>query len=413
MNTQDEKSHSASYGKKSSLPDSEWTKLFPEEKREELFDLITSMFLDSADEKHIAEALSEHYNVTLTAGNVRNIRVEAARKADTIEEPEKRKKWVFRYRYLTLNNLVKEYIFITGLSGFFEAKIELADEFFWLEKKYSKKRLWIAVNDALGRNNVPVELVDELLEFREDFVRIKQLLTSHAKAQGINVMALILELSKKVADAYRKKCQENSVKTAQHMCDLLEMEPGTVTPSDIEFFLEYSRCSQLPDRSESGALIGLIQGADVLGKRSLLSQAVGGNIANFSLDDIQELIQEMRLSPVLEARHLEKLRDYASKRRRERGAAAGIFKILETLAENHLALKDINKFYSQVEFLKTRVKRISLSELQKTLDILNALKKFDEVKSWLGMVIESSPYKEIMTSFADKYCAKRFPGKST
>ena len=369
------------------------------------------MFLDNADETRMAEALSDHYNVTLTSGIVRDIRVEAARNADTIEAPEKRKKWVFRYRYLTLNNLVKEYLFITGLPGFFEAKIELADEFFWLEKKHSKKRLWIAVNDALGRNNVPVELVDELLEFREDFLRIKQLFASHAKAQSINVMTLILDLSKKVADAYRKKCQENSVKTAHHMCHLLEMEPGTLTPSDIEFFLEYFRCSKfLSSSDDTGTLTRLVEGADVLGKRSVLNEAVGGNIANFNLDDIQKLIQEMRLSPVLESRHLEKLHDYASSQRQESGAAAETFKTLKTLAKAHLALKDINKFYSQVEFLKLRVKRIPLSELQKVLEELNALKKVDEVRSWLGMVIASSPYKEIMTSFADKYCTKRFPG---
>lgn len=390
-----------------SVSSSDFWRKYPKVDRKELLTRICSMYLDCGDESYIAEALSKHYSVDLNQHMVRSLRMEAAVEADTMDSDEERKKWVYRYRNLTVNNLVKEYMFITRVPNFFEAKIELADELFYLAQKASKNRLWIAVNDALGRNNIPLDMVDELFEFRETFLRLRQVLTPVAKERKTDASLLLLEVADAVADGYKKNFGENSVKAAEFACEAFKLDRGAVTPADVKFLREYSRCMKFPDHTDSKSLVRLIEGADPFHKRSLVAEAQAGNLPNLNVGDLWQLIQELKNSIILPIDRLATMDEYVG-RRLKSGQVDPVFRELKAVIELHMSMADANKLYTMTELLSLRVQGMPVEQIQKVLDTVNPLGTRDEVQHYFRSAIATSEQKKALAGLAARYMRRRF-----
>ena len=375
--------------------------------KKEVYDLATSMFLDCGDEKYIAAALSEHFGVDLDTNTVRQIRFQAAAEADRMENPQDRKKWIFRYSYLTTNNLVKEYMFIMRSQNFYEAKVELADEFFWLQQKFPRNKLWMALNEAVGRNNVPIDIVDELLEFRDTLMHVKQIIGASAKQKKTDPTMLLIELSEKTDQAYRGECKEDSIKAAVFASRFLDIEDGSIKPTDVKFLREYLKCSNFPDRSEEDSLMKLIEGADTLQKRSLIREAAAGDAVNLTFGELHQLVQEMRLGPVLKAEQLQRIADFAARKTKDSDMQNVLAK-LKVVIEDHLSILEVAGLISKGELLKFRVQGVTSDELQEMLKMLNSLASMQEVQSYSAEAMNKASKPRIVETLVSRYTAKRF-----
>jgi hypothetical protein len=365
------------------------------------------MFLDCGDEAYIAKTMSEHYGCEFSPAIIRSVRIEAAVEADKIEDAGQRKKWIYRYHYLTLNNLVKEYMFITRAPSFFEAKIELSDELFWLGQKYSRTKLLIAFNDAVGRNNIPDSLVQELLDFRETMLRTRELLSGYAEAKGEDLMDAFLEVSDRVTNAFLTECRRDNVRAAQFACRLLRVEEGSFVPSDVPFFREYSKCARYPERSDANALMHLMEGADTLVGKSLLNEALSGNMPNMSASDVQDLMREMWVEPVFGTETLRRFREQAAERAASDDPGRKTFEKLRDMLDGHLALLDPPNFYPARRLFRRR-EGVSEKELVVLLEDLNSLGTFEEVIEYLRSAIVDEKDSDKMEAFAECYCQRRF-----
>jgi hypothetical protein len=296
-------------------------------------------------------------------------------------------------------------MFLSGTSRFFEAKIELSDELYWLKQKVPTKKLWIAINQALGRNNVSLEMVEELLSFRDTVLRIKKIVKRKARKEGVDAEKLLVTTSEQVSEAYNGEFSKDSVRTAHFAAELLECGLDEITVDDVDFFNEHARCIKFPERS---AMMRLVEGADTLEEDDLIKEAEDGNIANFSNEDVQRLIRQMRNRPILKKEALEDMLDYIARRLRRKNPGDEVFESLRNIVKRHLSLTEILKFYPGAGMMKFRMCNIAESQLQELLDGLNPLAKVEEVVSYLKRVIDRSKRTLMMKSFASDYCKKRF-----
>jgi len=174
---------------------SEPHKKFPSLGRVCLYDRITAMYLDVGDDAEIAISLSDELGYRITPDVVTEVRQEAAMMAES-QKPEIRRKWSYRYKNLTVNNVIKEYMFIEGKHNFLKAKREFAEEIETLVQKTPADKLWIAINDALGRNNISLEFVYELLAYGRTARKIEKLVRPYADGK-------LLTLEEGMMDVHR------------------------------------------------------------------------------------------------------------------------------------------------------------------------------------------------------------------
>ena len=138
----------------------------------------------------------------------------------------------------TVEVVVREYMSRSGQDNPYESKIELADELYWLEKDYPRERLLAAFNDALGKKNIPMGVIDEIIEFRNATVRVKQIIADYAKDKNVDAAKLLLDVSRKIATAQTANMGDIA-KTTEYACSLLKLPPAGLTPADMQFFAEY------------------------------------------------------------------------------------------------------------------------------------------------------------------------------
>lgn len=143
-----------------------------------------------------------------------------------------------KYHLATVDEAVREYMVRTGLHNACEAKIELADELYWLEQDNPRANLLAAMNDALGKTSIPMSVMDELLAFRETAVRVKQLVASGSKSRSTDPSKQLLDIAKKVAAAHAANLGDG-VKTLEYAADQLNQERGVLKPEDLHFLQEY------------------------------------------------------------------------------------------------------------------------------------------------------------------------------
>lgn len=384
-----------------------WLGQFKGMPREEVFDRVTGMFLDCGDDEYIAALLSEQMHSAISPQEISQIRFDAAQEADRIGTREALRKWAFRYQYLTTNNLIREYLFISRSTNVMEAKMELADELFWLKKKHTMARLWMAINEALGRNNVPPNVVDDLIEFRETALRIKHLIAKSAKDKNMDPAKLLQEVGPKITEAYQGECRRNRVKAAAIACKLLDVELGTIFPSDVDFFREYSKSAILDDkRVGSGRLSRLVQATDTFQGRRMMNEVLRGNLTLMGSAQIQELVNEMKNNPMLKPEQIHKLIEDIGRERRRHGRKW--LKRLKRLLVKYLRLWDARSLFPHLERLEMRIRGVPFPRLQSTVETLNLLASQDEVISYLSTVSEIYPSKPVMRRLSARYFKRRF-----
>jgi len=145
-----------------------------------------------------------------------------------------------RARPPTADQVVREYMERAKLPGVCEAQVELADELYWLGEQHPKERLLLALNEALGRSDVSLAVMDEILAFRETAIRVKQMVAQYAAAEGLDPAgaASLLEVARKISAA-RKRNAGDAAKTMAYAARLLKLPPDTLTPADLQFFEDF------------------------------------------------------------------------------------------------------------------------------------------------------------------------------
>ena len=265
----------------------------------------------------------------------------------------------------------------------------------------------MAINDALGRNNIPVELVNAILEFRGTMLRMKQLAAQGAIEKGIDPTRNLLDISEKVADAYRNRFKENSIHTADFACDLLSIKRRSLTSADVDFMREYFKCSTFPERDANESIVRFLEGADTFDSQSILREAAAGNIVNLDTADCRRLLQEMEANPILRPDQLKAIGSHVAEKMRG-PLVDPVYKNLANLVADHLFLTDTGNFYSTADTVKLRIHGITRENLQEVLNTLNSLRSYDEVVAYFRTMMDDSSQRLITPAMASKYCKKRF-----
>lgn len=397
---------------------------FPMWSRPELYDRVTAMFMDSWDDAEVARSLAEEAGVPVGADTVTSVRKEAGMVAETMPT-DIRRRWIYRYRNLTVNNLVKEYMFIEGKYNFLKAKREFAAEVEQLVQKTPPERLWIAINDALGRNNISLELVLELLAYQVIHRKIERLVASHAERHHQSTEQAMHDVAGRLSSFIAEQDGRDTVRCAQFLATLLAQSESVFTREDVDFFVELGKHANDSDTPDQSYSVRITRGADTFVKApSVIDRILLGDVSNhLSSAEIAQIVVALRTRPVIARDSLEALRSYTSrhitglKTMAELGRGKEIpsqlrvveVKALESsqkVVNDHLVISDYRQFFTEPEMAQAAAHRISMDALQKMLDTLNGLSTMDEV---LTAVPGFSRTTFVFPT--DRYCLKRFGSK--
>jgi response regulator RpfG family c-di-GMP phosphodiesterase len=140
--------------------------------------------------------------------------------------------------HLTLQMLADKYMRKEQIPTIFEAKAALADHLYWLSKDHPKEQLLPALKQTMGTEDIPIEYVTGLLDFRETMIRVKNLIGAAAQAEGKDPAAFLREVSRAVADTFAG-INGDAAAALSRASGLLASAKGTVTPGDVKFLVEY------------------------------------------------------------------------------------------------------------------------------------------------------------------------------
>jgi len=385
-----------------------------------LYDRVTAMFLDVGDDAEIARELSEEFDSKITAGVVTGIRQEAAMTAEN-QKPEIRRKWSYRYKNLTVNNVVKEYMFIEGKHNFLKAKREFAEEIEALVQKTPTDKLWIAINDALGRNNISLEFVYELLAYGRTARKLEKLVRPYADAKLMTLDQGMMDVATRVR-TYCDEGERDGAQRIRHVAKILDQNEKIITLEDAAFLVEYGRFAGDSMARDPSFINRVLHGADVFVKPpSVLDQLLLGDVSNhLSSAEIAQLVVTLRSNPVMKKTQLEQILSYARRhisgieimkelgRKNEKPEQVQVMvqKALESLqrvVEDHLSITDIASFLSNNDMASAAGQGVNVNILAAMLAELNQLPTFDAVVGKL-----SAPAKTRYAFPSDRYCKKRF-----
>ena len=395
--------------------------LVPTLSRGELYTLITRMYLDAPFPADVSAALEAEFAVTLSETHIDAIRREAAHMAERAGVPELRRRWIYRYRRLTLNNLAKEYMFIKGSHDFLGAKRELAEEIETLAAHTPEGSLWIAVNEALGRNNVSMRLVRHLIAYSETSRALGLLVRPLAHRQGITVEDAMVHLAERLESTPAAEAEPNTrhnpnlaVLAGELGCDVADL-----TPDMIDHLHECRRFAHTDLGGCRDIAVRIAHGADQQTvSRSLISRVMDD-------DDILTPPELGRLSaqlcsdrvPTVET--LDRLRSYCERHIghhsiRRRVSPTHVepadpdelkqLLLLRTTLTQLLALTDAETFFSAEELRVAEQCGLTRDELNDLLKRLNALRDREALTWFLGRMLQNVDF-----AFpADRYYRLRF-----
>lgn len=395
---------------------------FPGWDKATLYDVVTRMYLDSWNDKEVAIALSLQYGLRVGAAQAHSIRREAAMAAAAQESHDVKRKWIYRYRNLTLNNLVKEYMFMEGKNDFLKARRELSAEIDMMVKTTPTDRLLIAVNDALGRNNITQKLVHELLVYHKMAIRIEKLVEPFAQNRNINVGDALCELASKI-DEFAKGDPDRSLVYA---AKILRVTEKRLTEDDIVFLRDYSRFASGDGNQKQGMMFHIMHGADMMATRKAtpFERLLSKTQTEFTAGEIEQMIERMKNIPVPAPDQIIKFHTLAKTRIAEleestelvspdgrsdpvRHRELQAYQTLEQLARGHLSLTDYRQFFTSREIDKAIRHGVPEMELQNTIGTLNRIKDFDGVLRQIRRM--SDTQNQLGFAFpADRYCHRRF-----
>jgi len=245
---------------------SEAHRLIPFLSRSDLYDTVTQLYLDAVDEAGIAQDLTARYGIPVTSAQVREIRLEAAAAAERLATPEEKRKWIYRYRVLTVNNVVKEYMFLTGAKDFLTAKRELAGEIASLVREIPENRLLLAVNEALGRSNIDRTLIAALAAYDAGARKLERTLQGYAESNKQSLADTLVMLAEKLETLPATVASDGTDTRARYLARLVGVQTNLFTAEDVAFLLEYRRAARIGG-GEGGLTQRLMRGADIVARR--------------------------------------------------------------------------------------------------------------------------------------------------
>ena len=413
-----EQAEGAAIGRDLSLPHdrfSPWT-------RRETYDRVAAMYLDCWDDAAIARDLSVELKRDITPELVHDVRVEAASEAQA-QPHDTRLRWIYRFRRLTVNNLVTEYMFIEGQQQFLQAKLALAKEIEALVKSTAAASLCIAVNDALGRNNVGMDLLEKLQSYASTARKMDALVRSRPREAGRPPEKAVEDVAAKVASWHDSQAGRDPHKTAAYAGEVLRQPPGRVTAEDVEYLLDCWRLRHDDGSTDVSLADRIARGGDGgASAPSLLEQVLDDGGIHLAYTALRQLAENIRGGAVLKESDLTMVQQYAARHvkdietRRAVGQRSNVpeavqkvqlsaLQALHHLAAQHLDLLDHKAFFTPQECAQAAQRLIPPADLQAVLDRLNGLTSRDEIKA----VIASLSAKVKRFEFPlDRYLEKRF-----
>lgn len=361
---------------------------FPSMSLFELYDHVTRMYLDCWNDADIANALSEQLSRPVDAHVVNGLRTEAAMAAE--HQPiDIRRRWIYRYPNITVNNLVKEYMFMEGKAHFLTAKRELAEEIESLVAETPHKRLCIAVNDALGRNNIGIEHIRELQDYAGRIRALEQVVQEYERTRGTPPGQGLAALAKEVALICRERCKNDPAKTAKLLVGILGLGQTAYEARDVELLVEYDRFAG--DDGNYSLMVKLLKGADIPPRlSSALDIVAAGTAKHLSIKSIESLIKTIQSRSIQSFEVLENVRHYAHRHIKDLATLRELgiprpadadpeateittLRMLLKLVDQHLTLLDATRFLENSEVRKAAKRNISQVDLQTLLARFNSM----------------------------------------
>lgn len=376
--------------------------LFPSWTRSQLYEIVCNMYLDCWSDSEIATSLSNEYSTLVSAHDITNIRTEAAIAAEN-QPVEVRRRWLYRYSKLTVNNLVKEYMFLERKRDIAIAKRELADEIDVLARNTLPYRLCVAVNDVLGRSNIDIKLINDLKAYAEEARKIDVLVRPYASAHKLTLNHATDHVAHELSTQY-PQYRNSPDKACANLARILECPQHMTTSDDVAFLIEYDR---LRGSDEASSTISLIaHGADILNRpASALEQVVAGAAYHFSYPSLVQIIDSLRSHPLMARNDILQVREYAIRHGKDldtlkqlgyqsslsKEATKQELAILGSiclLAEQHLSLLENSTFLTSREIARAARDKITSGDLQTILDRLNAQTVAAEIETLAGKLLK-------------------------
>ena len=394
-------------------PAEKWVFRFGTRPVQETYDSVTAMFLDCHDDQEIADELSGQRGGKITARDVRQIRLAASRAAREDESRQVKLKWIFRFRRVTPNTLVKEYMLLTDQPSFLRAKLALAEEIAMLMRAHGEEDLWIAVNEALGRNNVPLDVLKELVAYNDSNEKLTRLVKQSSWRKDMIDTGTRLRIFAQVVHLNQQEHGQDVKAARQWAAQQLGVDPGELTEGDMAFLVDYHGCSLIPESLDENELIKSVQQTDtVLQGDVFLAQAFDGNLGNLSKAEIETMVKTLKMRPLPDAVELRSLLDATEVQLRLGVADSPVLEALRDMVKVYLSLTDIKTFFSFSGLLGAKLRGVSRSDLSDMLAHLNSLPNQSLVEERLKELLQDPPYAEILSGFSRKYLTLRW-GKTS
>jgi hypothetical protein len=311
-------------------------------------------------------------------------------------------------------------MFLEAKHDFIKAKREFAEEMESLVKRSAPDRLCVAVNDALGRTNIGIELIHALQAYAKVARKMEALMKAYAASWGLTPEKATAQIADKINSSFKTVWQKDMAQTVQGLAGLFPKTNAEFTTADVEYLMEYNRVHR--DEVEQPLIAKRIDGTRMMTRgASALEQAIAGGGHHIQNAQLLQLIDRMRGSPVLGRRELGKVRDYAVRHLqdlktlrelgRKKQAPEGMQRLetnrlnsIMNLADRHLQLLEHQTFFSRAEHRQAKRCKISESDLQSILNRLNDATTSDEVRRLVWELMGSTKFDFPL----DRYLEYRF-----
>lgn len=207
---------------------------FPFWSCETVYDLVTSMYLETGNPTRVAHELSAARGVLISEQEVQALRKEAASAALHQTDVNVRRKWMWRHRKATVNNLVREYMFLVDTRDFQTAKAELGAEIESLLESVPGNRLLLAINDALGRSDIEWHVVLELVAHHQSGQKLAALAVEEAERRGAAPEVFLKEVAQALAVQERGK-RTTAEQSMAYVAWWMKQEHAGITTDDLAY----------------------------------------------------------------------------------------------------------------------------------------------------------------------------------
>jgi hypothetical protein len=387
----------------------DWKQKFLNTDRTNLYDIVTSMFLDCHSDKDVAEALSEQFGFVVSSDDVREIRIAASRTARMEGDETKRRRWCFRFARLTADNLVKEYMLLEGKTSFREAKLALAEEITTLFRERPAHQLWVAVNEAMGRNNISLDLIREFVSSHEAYTRAKAYMERSPWRKDVAAPEGRLEILAQMAKMQFAEYLKDYEKTSRWICGQLGVPEDTLEPSDVDFILDYNRMSVIAEMPDEEALAKHEGDKSVrLRKDRSLDEALEGNVADLDGEQAEELMETLLSRSLPLPSRVERMYRGIEQLAKRRSPDRHTFQALRDMLANHLKLFSADRFFSASDLRKARRHNVSEIELCNILSDLNTLPTEADGQRYAHELFQNPAYKDALYDALHRYFSMRW-----